>query len=88
MGCRVITVGIMKDHGLEGRSSIPGKGKTFSLLHSVQSGSGTHSASYPVGTGDKEGRAVKPTTYLHLVMSIMAELYLHSPTCLHGIVLK
>jgi hypothetical protein len=34
-----------------GRSSSPGKGKTFLTPHVVQTGSGAHSASYPMGTG-------------------------------------
>jgi hypothetical protein len=39
------------DYGLDGRCSIPGKGKTFPLLHSVHTGSGAHPAFYPMGTG-------------------------------------
>jgi hypothetical protein len=36
-----------------------------------------------------EGRGVKLTTHLHLVLkSRMVELYLHSPTRLHGAVLN
>jgi hypothetical protein len=31
--------------------SIPGRDKIFFLLHSVQTSSGTHPASYPMGTG-------------------------------------
>jgi hypothetical protein len=34
--------GIATCWGLDGRGSIPGKGKRFSLLHSVQTGSGAH----------------------------------------------
>jgi hypothetical protein len=30
--------------------SIPGRGKIFLILHSVQTGSGTHPVSYPMGT--------------------------------------
>jgi hypothetical protein len=30
---------------------IPGRARDFSLFHSVQTGSGTHPVSYPVGTG-------------------------------------
>jgi hypothetical protein len=33
------------------RSSSPGRVKNCSLLHSVQTGSGAHPASYPMGTG-------------------------------------
>jgi hypothetical protein len=38
----------------------------FSLLHIVQTGSGTHPASYPIGNGG--GRFVKLTNYLPLVL--------------------
>jgi hypothetical protein len=34
-----------------GRSSSPGMGQDFSPLHVVQTGSGAHPASYPMGTG-------------------------------------
>jgi hypothetical protein len=45
------------------------------LLHSVQTGSGAHPASYSVGNG-----GVNRTTHLHLVPRVrMLELYLHSP---------
>jgi hypothetical protein len=66
----------------------------YSLLHVVQTGSGAHPASYPVGTwgffpGGKSGKDVKLTTHLHLLpKSRMVELYLHSPIRLHGIVLN
>jgi hypothetical protein len=45
--------------------------KNLSLLHSIQTGSGAHPASYPVGTecflSGKIGRNLKLHTYLHLV---------------------
>jgi hypothetical protein len=41
-----ITIG----YGLEGRRSIPGRGKIFSLFHSVQRGSVCHTAFYPMIT--------------------------------------
>jgi hypothetical protein len=37
-------------HGLDGWDLIPSRGKIF-LLHSVQTGSGAHPVSYPMGTG-------------------------------------
>jgi hypothetical protein len=37
------------DDGLDGRVSIPSRGKVF--LHCVHTGSGTHTDSYPMGTG-------------------------------------
>jgi hypothetical protein len=44
-------VGITTGYGLDNRSSIPGNANC-SLLHSVQTGSGAHPASYPMGTAD------------------------------------
>jgi hypothetical protein len=43
-------VGIAAGYGLEGRGSIPDRGKRFSL-HSVQTGSGAHPISYQMGVG-------------------------------------
>jgi hypothetical protein len=34
---------------MDGRGSIPGRVKDFSLLESVKFGSGTYKASYPMG---------------------------------------
>jgi hypothetical protein len=49
------SVGIVTGYGLDDRSSgvrfPPGAGN-FSLLRRVQTGSGAHPASYPVGAGD------------------------------------
>jgi hypothetical protein len=45
------SVGIVMGYGLKDRRSIPGRSKNFSLLHSVQTCSGAHPASYPMGTG-------------------------------------
>jgi hypothetical protein len=58
----------------------------FPLLHSIQTGSEAHPASYPMGIGDW---GVKLTIHLHLVLRLrMVEVYLHSPPRLHGIVLN
>jgi hypothetical protein len=38
-------------YGLDSRGSIPLRGKFFSLPHSVQTGSGSNPASYPMDTG-------------------------------------
>jgi hypothetical protein len=43
------SLGLVTCYGLNG--SISGRGKRYSLLHCVQSGSGDHPASYPMGTG-------------------------------------
>jgi hypothetical protein len=50
----------------------------MSLLHSVDTGSDAHSASYLMGTRVTYTGAVKLTTRLHLVPSSgVVELYLH-----------
>jgi hypothetical protein len=48
------SVGIATGYGLDGLGSIPGRGKRF--LHSVQTGSGPHPASYPMGTDGLSSR--------------------------------
>jgi hypothetical protein len=45
------SVGIVTGYGLDGPGSIPYSAK-FSHLHNVQTNSGAHSASYPMGTRD------------------------------------
>jgi hypothetical protein len=59
------------------------RARDFSLLHSVQIGSGAHPTSYPKETEvlpwGYSSRGVKPTTYLQLVpRSRMVEIYLSS----------
>jgi hypothetical protein len=49
---RVSVVGIETGWTTEGSVFKSGWGQTFSLLHIVQTGSGAHPASYPMGTGD------------------------------------
>jgi hypothetical protein len=53
------------------RCSIPGRNKRHFLLHNFQTGSGVHSASYKIDTGDflwgLSYRSVKLTTHLRLV---------------------
>jgi len=39
----------------------------LSLCHRVQTGSESHLASYPLGTGGKSGQGVTVTTHIHLV---------------------
>jgi hypothetical protein len=70
--------------------SIPNRDRDFSLLHHVQTGSGAHQTSYPVGTGDLslgvKWTGMKLTSHLHLV----PKLNKHETIlllCLHGITL-
>jgi hypothetical protein len=46
------SVGIPTSYGMDGRDSIPGRGERFCLIHRVQTGSGAHPASYPMGIED------------------------------------
>jgi hypothetical protein len=58
---------------LDDRVSILSMGRIFSLCHRVQSDSGAHAGSYPMGTGGffpgskAAGGGVKLTTHLQLV---------------------
>jgi hypothetical protein len=51
-------VSIAASYELEGRGSI--SCRDFSLLHSVQTGSGTHSLSYPMSTGALSSEMKQP----------------------------
>jgi hypothetical protein len=88
------SVSIATGYGLVGRGSIPGRGKRLvstpqrpdrlwgppSLLYNVYLG--------PF-QGGLSGRGMKLTTHLRLTpRSRMVELYFHSPTRLHGVVLN
>jgi hypothetical protein len=62
----------MTSYGLDGRGFIPGRDNYLSLLHSVQTDSGAHSASYPLGTGgsfpgDKAVGNMRLSTHVHLL---------------------
>jgi len=43
---------IVTELWLDDRSSIPGRGRDFSLPHLIKTVFGAHPASYPVGTGN------------------------------------
>jgi hypothetical protein len=48
----IFVVGIATGYGLDDRGvGVPSPGRVKNFLHSVQTGSGAHPASYPVGTG-------------------------------------
>jgi hypothetical protein len=83
---RDISVGIATSYEFNCWSSIPGSDKEFvSLLHSDQTGSGTHRAYYKLGTGifcpgGKTGLGMKlAVTSVWCRRSTVVELYLHSP---------
>jgi hypothetical protein len=46
------SVVIAMGYGLDGPGSILGKTRFLSLLHSVETGSGPHTASYPMSAGE------------------------------------
>jgi hypothetical protein len=71
---RVSSVGIATCYRLDGRGSVPGRSKRLSLLHRVQTGSGAHPTSYPMGTkgifsGDKDVGA-----WSWLLISVITEV--------------
>jgi hypothetical protein len=56
ISCQGSSVSIVSDYGLDDRAigiRYPAGAKDFSSILCVQTGSGAHPASYPMGTGDK-----------------------------------
>jgi hypothetical protein len=51
MWSRGSSVSFVSDYGLDDRGSISDRGRIFSSSLCVQTGSGAHPASYPMGTG-------------------------------------
>jgi hypothetical protein len=80
---------LVTDWTAEGWEFEPRYGQDCSPLHVVQTGSGSHSASYPVGTGGSFP-GVKLAIHLQLAprSRIYVDVYLHSSICLHGVVLN
>jgi hypothetical protein len=78
---------IVMGYGLDGRGSILGRARYFSLLRSVQTGSGPDPASYSVGTS---GSLLGPRREANHSPPYSAEmeLHLHSPTRLQDVVLN
>jgi hypothetical protein len=83
-----------KGYGMESQASIPDRGKIF--LFSTASRSALRPTQPYIqwvleanSPGVKWDKGLKLTTHLHVMpRSRMVKLYLHSPICLHGIVLK
>jgi len=64
-----VTVSKETGFGMEGRGSIPGRGRNFlSLLHYVRTDSGTHRAFNPVSFRGKTGHLFIQNTHLHLTL--------------------
>jgi hypothetical protein len=69
---------------------LPAEASHFSLFRRVHTGSVAHTAYYQMDSGGYipggKRQALKLTTHLQIVLRWrMVELYLHLPTCLHGI---
>jgi hypothetical protein len=77
-------------YGLDGRGSIPGRGKEF--FSSPQRSDWLWDPSSLLSNGywgqRVKRQAVKLTTHFNVVPKSRIELYLHSPICIHGIVLN
>jgi hypothetical protein len=82
------SVGIATVYGLDDRMigiRFPAEARNFSLPHHVQTGSGAHSASYPMGTGGSFAGVKRPVREADHLPPYSAEvkecveLYLHSP---------
>jgi hypothetical protein len=71
-------------YGLDGRGSTPAKARDFCVLHSIQTGSGAYSATYPMVNGDssrevkRQGNEADHTPVL-VLKSRMVELSLQPP---------
>jgi len=70
------------------RVRFPEGAGNFSLHHSVQTGSGTHLDSYPMGTGDLSSGVKWPEHEADHLPASSVDLYLYSPIRLHGMVLN
>jgi hypothetical protein len=78
--------GIVTGYGAERLEfDFSGSGGKFYLLHSDQTGSWAHPASYPM---DKVAGGVKLTIHHLVPRSGMAELYFHFSIRVHGVVLN
>jgi hypothetical protein len=88
------SVDILTGYGLDGRDSIPNRDKNI-FLYSTAFRPALGPTQRPIQsvpvvlTLGVKRRGVKLISHLHLVLtSRMMELYLHSPICLHGVVLR
>jgi hypothetical protein len=98
IGSRDSLVGIATGYGLhdQGQREFESRsGKTFSLLHIVQTGSGVHPTSYIMGTGGsfpgikRQGHEADHSTPTGAeVKKKNVDLYIHSPIRLHGVMLN
>jgi hypothetical protein len=92
MGSRGSSGSIVSDYGLDDRAIEirSSTGADFSSSPCVQTGSGAHPASYPMGTGGSfsggKGRPERDADHSPpFSAEVKNELYLLSPMCLHGV---
>jgi len=71
---RGISVGIVTSLRLDDRNSIPAGRREFFSLHRVQTGSGAHTASKPVGTGALSPWVKRPRQEAHHLPPPTAEV--------------
>jgi hypothetical protein len=90
MWSRGSSCSIVSDYGLDDRGSIPDRGRGFFFC--VQTGSGAHPASCPMGTGGtfpggkaRPGRDADHSPPSSAKVDNEYELYLLSPRRLHGV---
>jgi hypothetical protein len=88
LGSRDRSVRISTGYEMDGRGSIPGKTRDFTLLYSVQTGSGAHQASYPMGTGVKRSKREADHSSPSSAEVKNGGAIPPSPMWLHGIVLN
>jgi hypothetical protein len=68
--------------------------RDFSLLHSVQTGSGSHPASYPIGAGavplgiERSERETCHSSPSGIKIRNACSCYVHYSICFHGVVRK
>jgi hypothetical protein len=80
-----IFVHMVMGYALDSQGSIPGRGENFCLLHSMQAGSGSHLASYPMCIGGSFPGGKAAAAWMWALIFIYAEttpLYVFMMWCL------
>jgi hypothetical protein len=85
-GSRASLLGIVMGYEVDDQVIIQTEEGYFSLFYSVQTGSGAHLPSYPMGTcGPFRCRSVKLTSHLDLIQRSKMDICLHSHIRLHDV---
>jgi hypothetical protein len=88
------SVGIVTGYGLYDWGVIPSRERDFSLFHSFRTGSPSHPASYPIGTGGsfprikRPGREADHSPLASAEVKKNVDLYTHFLIRFHGVVLN